>query len=100
MKLSYLKSVLILCTAIILLCKVSNVVSYLSAPSAEMAYTSSNDDATEKEEKKIESEYAWQQFDFNNEVKLFVQPSRKIIIPYHFPQLAYFSEVLTPPPSV
>jgi hypothetical protein len=76
------------------------MISYLSYPTNPIASLSTNDDATEKEEKKVEAEYAVYHFVSQGEMGFSPQTSKKIIIPDHFFQLAYFPEVLTPPPSV
>jgi len=99
MKFNTFKYVLISCIALTFFLKVSNLVSYLSY-SADIEVLSTNDDATEKEEKKIETEYAVQQMMFQYEINFPFQSSKKVVIHDHSFKLAYFPEVLTPPPSV
>lgn len=91
---------LIACIAVIFFVKVSHVLSYLSYSADNVELLSANDDATEKEEKKAETEYAVYQNIFHSIVYCPVQTSKKIIVPDHSFQEAYFPEVLTPPPSV
>jgi len=74
--------------------------SYLKFSSTNIEYTSLNDDAAEKEDKKIESEYLDQQIVYNPFMHHFSTGDRKLLIPHNFFVLAYFPEVLTPPPSV
>ena len=100
MKFNGFKYILILCLAITLFLKVGIVLSYLSYASVDVENVSSNDDATEKEEKKVETEYFVQDFQiFDDSVWASEMPA-KVIIPNHFGKLSYFPEVLTPPPSV
>ncbi|MCX3265749.1 hypothetical protein [Pedobacter agri] len=100
MKFIGFKYVLILCLAIALFLKLGSVLSYLSYASVDIENVSSNDDATEKEEKKVETEYFAQDFlMIDNAVSVFEMPA-KVVIPNHFNKLSYFPEVLTPPPSV
>jgi hypothetical protein len=100
MKLSGFKYVVVICITFALFFKVSNIISYLSCPTNHIALLSTNDDATEKEEKKVETEYAVYHFVYQGEMDFSPQTSKKIIIPDLFFQLAYFPEVLTPPPSI
>jgi len=100
MKLDGLKYVLIACIAITLFLKVSHAVSYLSYSADNVEVLSTNDDATEKEEKKVETEYTVQQIVFHGALYFPLQTSKKVLIPDHSFQLAYFPEVLTPPPSI
>jgi hypothetical protein len=100
MKFDGLKYILIACIALAFFLKVSHVVLYLSYSTDNVEVLSTNDDATEKEEKKIETEYAVQQIVFHGTLYFPLQTSKKILIPGHFFQLAYFPEVLTPPPSI
>ncbi|WP_316843199.1 hypothetical protein [Pedobacter psychrodurus] len=99
MKFFAFKYILISCIALTFFLKVSNVVSYLSYSTDDVEVLSVNDDATEKEEKKVETEYAVQQIMFHDEMYIPLQTSNKVIIHGHSFQLAYFPEVLTPPPS-
>ncbi|AZI24468.1 hypothetical protein EA772_03550 [Pedobacter sp. G11] len=100
MKCNGFKYILILCLAIALFLKLGSVLSYLSYASVDIENVSSNDDATEKEEKKVETEYFAQDFlMIDNAVSVFEMPA-KVIIPNHFNKLSYFPEVLTPPPSI
>lgn len=91
---------LIFCMSLAFFLKVSHVVSYLSYTDNNVELLSTNDDATEKEEKKTESELAVQEISFNATLYFPFQTSKKVIIPDHTFQLAYFPEVLTPPPSI
>ncbi|WP_343522995.1 hypothetical protein [Pedobacter sp.] len=100
MKSGGLKYILIVCIAITFFLKVSHVVSYLSQVTSQIELVSANDDATEKEEKKAESEYEVQQIVFQGAVYFPFQISKRVIIPDHSFQLAYFPDILTPPPSV
>jgi len=100
MKFDGLKYILIACIALAFFLKVSHVFSYLSYSTDNVEVLSTNDDATEKEEKKVETEYAVQQIVFQGTLYFPLQTSKKILIPDHFFQLAYFPEVLTPPPSI
>jgi hypothetical protein len=100
MNLFNFKYVVIIVIALTLFLKVSNTISYLKYSLSEIEYASVNDDAAEKEEKKIETEYFTDQFFFNEQVNLFLSVDNKVIIPNHFFQLSYFPEVLTPPPSI
>jgi hypothetical protein len=99
MKLDALKYILISCIALTFFLKVSHVVSYLSYSADNVEVLSTNDDAAEKEEKKVETEYAIHEIAFHHELYLPLQTSKKILIPDHFFKLAYFPEVITPPPS-
>lgn len=99
MKFINFKYVLIICVAITLFFKVSNVMSYLKFSTSNIEYSALGDDA-EKEEKKIESEYFDNQILFDSFVKIFPTAEKKLIVPHNFSILAYFPEVLTPPPSV
>ncbi len=100
MKFYVLKYILISCIALAFFLKVSHVVSYLSYSADNVELLSTNDDATEKEEKKVEPEYAIPQILFHGDMNFTLQTSKKVVIPDHSFQLAYFPEVLTPPPSV
>ncbi|WP_029287470.1 hypothetical protein [Pedobacter sp. R20-19] len=100
MNLISFKYLLIICIAATLFLKVSNAVSYLRYSNAETAYSSVNDDATEKEEKKIESEYLIHHFYSNPHAGLFFKTDKKVIIPDHSFKMTYFPKVLTPPPLV
>ncbi|MCX2494598.1 hypothetical protein OQX63_14000 [Pedobacter sp. PF22-3] len=100
MKFNGFKYILIACIALAFFLKVSHVVSYLSYSDHNVELLSTNDDATEKEEKKIESEFAVYEVLFNATLYFPFQSTKKVIIPDHSFQLAYFPEVLTPPPSI
>ncbi|SFA51638.1 hypothetical protein SAMN04488511_110105 [Pedobacter suwonensis] len=100
MKSGSLRYILIVCMALAFFLKVSHVVSYLSYSDHHVELLSINDDAPEKEEKKTESEFAVQEISFNGTLYFPFQTSKKVIIPDHAFQLAYFPEVLTPPPSI
>ncbi|WP_412467117.1 hypothetical protein [Pedobacter sp. KLB.chiD] len=100
MKFDGFKYILMVCIAIAFFLKVSHVLSYLSYSAHNVELLSTNEDATEKEEKKTESEFAVQEISFNWALYYPIQTSKIVIIPGHAFQLAYFPEVLTPPPSV
>ncbi|SDH57002.1 hypothetical protein SAMN05421827_12940 [Pedobacter terrae] len=100
MKSDGLKYILITCITLAFFVKVSHVVSYLSYSVQNVEFSSTNDDATEKEEKKTESEFVVHEVLFNSTLYFPFQTTKKVIIPDHAFQLAYFPEVLTPPPSV
>ena len=74
--------------------------SYLKLTNPAIELTSINDNSTEKEEKKIEPEYFTDQFFLVSLAEHYSPIQQKIIIPDHFFQLAYFPEVLTPPPAI
>ncbi|MFW0716532.1 hypothetical protein [Pedobacter sp. N23S346] len=74
--------------------------SYIKYSPTELEYASNNDDATEKEEKKVETEYFTDHFLFVTNVIIPFIAEKKVIVPDHFFYPAYFPEVLTPPPSV
>ncbi|NTE02187.1 hypothetical protein G6M24_34235 [Agrobacterium tumefaciens] len=99
MKFNGLKYLLIICIATIFFLKVSNAVSYLKYYPTELEYSSVNNDATEKEEKKVETEYYTDHFFTITNLSTFFITEKKVIIPGHFFYPAYFPEVLTPPPS-
>lgn len=73
--------------------------SYIKYSPAELEYASTNDDATEKEEKKVETEYFANHFVTVTRVAASFITKKKVIIPDHFFHPVYFPEVLTPPPS-
>lgn len=73
--------------------------SYLKLSTPNIEYSTLGDD-TEKEEKKIESEYFDNQTLLDSFVKIFSTTEKKLIIPHDFSISTYFPEVLTPPPSV
>jgi hypothetical protein len=100
MKFLTLKYFLILCIAITLFLKVGNVLSYLSYSSTDIENVVSNDDATEKEEKKVETEYFMQDFMAEELGSLPLAMKQKIAIPACLDHFPYFADVLTPPPSV
>lgn len=72
---------------------------YIKYSPTEIEYASTNDDATEKEEKKVETEYFTNQFSSVINVSTSFITEKKVVIPDHFFYPAYFPEVLTPPPS-
>jgi len=76
------------------------MVSYFSYSSTDTVCQLSNDDDSEKEEKKIESEYFIDLFFAKVHLNLFSLTEKKIIIPDHAFKLTYIPEVLTPPPLV
>ncbi|WP_316735101.1 hypothetical protein [Pedobacter aquatilis] len=99
MKFISFKYVLIICIALTLFLKVSDVLSYLKSSISNIEYIALGDDA-EKEEKKIEHEYFDNQVFFDSSLHLFPVLEQKLIIPDNFSIAAYFPEVLTPPPSI
>lgn len=74
--------------------------SYLKYTEVAVEYVAANDDATEKEEKKVETEYFIDQLFYGSEIDLFFPVQKKVIIPANTFKLAYFPEVLTPPPAI
>ncbi|WP_316799003.1 hypothetical protein [Pedobacter frigidisoli] len=94
------KYLVIMCIALTLFLKVCNVMSYLKLTNPTVELASMNEDSTEKEEKKIEPEYFTDQFFLLSLAEHYPSIQQKIIIPDHFFQLAYFPEVLTPPPAI
>ncbi|WP_025146301.1 hypothetical protein [Pedobacter jeongneungensis] len=100
MKFNTLKYIIISCIALTFFLKVSHVISYLSYSADCIEVLSTNDDATEKEEKKVETEYAINQILLHTDIYFPLQTVKKVIIPGHAFKLAYFPEVLTPPPSI
>lgn len=100
MKFNGFKYILIFCLAIALFLKVGNFLSYLSYASVDIENVSLSDDATEKEEKKVETEYFSQDFLIIDDSVWVSEMPAKVIIPNHFNKLSYFPEVLTPPPSI
>ena len=99
MKFTGLKYILIICIVATFFIKVSNALSYIKYSPTEIEYASTNDDATEKEEKKVETEYFTNQFSSVINVSTSFITEKKVVIPDHFFYPAYFPEVLTPPPS-
>ncbi|MDN3587983.1 hypothetical protein QWY86_14975 [Pedobacter aquatilis] len=99
MKFINIKYVIIICVALTLFFKVSNVLSYLKFSTSTTEYTILGDDA-EKEEKKVENEYFDNQIIFDSLINTFSIVEKKLIIPDNFSITAYFPEVLTPPPSI
>lgn len=73
--------------------------SYLKYYPTELEYSSVNNDATEKEEKKVETEYFTHHFLTITNLGATFITEKKLIVPGHFFYPAYFPEVLTPPPS-
>jgi len=100
MKFDALKYIIVTCITLTFLIKVSHVVSYLSYSTDNIEALSTHDDATEKEDKKLETEYAIEQVVFHGQTYFPVLIAKKLVIPDHSFKLAYFPEVLTPPPSV
>lgn len=100
MNLFNFKYIVIIGIAITLFLKVSNTLSYLKYSLTETKYTSVKDDATEKEEKKGETEYFVDQFFLKEQINIFCSVNTKVIIPDYSFQAGYFPEVLTPPPSI
>ncbi|MBC6109008.1 hypothetical protein ACFOG5_13205 [Pedobacter fastidiosus] len=90
---------IIVAIALTLFLKVSNVVWYFGNSSVDIENVAAND-ATEKEEKKIETEYLVESIFLFDDNSYAIQNSKKVISPIHFNKLNYFPEVLTPPPLV
>ena len=100
MKSGSLKYILIYCFTIALLFKTSGVVSVFVNPIKATEYNSSDQDSTEKEEKKIESEYFEDLVFSLPDLKAPVPSKEKVLsLPDNFFP-TYFPEVLTPPPSL
>jgi len=76
------------------------MLSYLNFSAVDIENVGSNDDATEKEEKKVEAEYFATDFLISQDTFIPSNTSKKVIIPTCLEHLAYFPDVLTPPPSV
>jgi hypothetical protein len=72
--------------------------SYIKYSPTELEYASTNDDATEKEEKKVETEYFTNHFFSVTDVCTCFITEKKLIIPDHTFKKTYFPEVITPPP--
>jgi len=100
MKFDGFKYLLIAGIALTFLVKVSHVVTYLCYSTNHVELLSTSDDAAEKEEKKVESEFALNEILFNATLYFPFQTTKKVSIPNHSFKLAYFPEVLTPPPSL
>lgn len=100
MKTSSFTYVFIFCLTLTLFLKVSNVFSYVIKSASPIENVASNDDATEKEEKKVETEYFTSDFFFTDYTPKIELKATKLVIALHFDKLSYFPEVLTPPPSV
>ncbi|RYD81355.1 MAG: hypothetical protein EOP53_06570 [Sphingobacteriales bacterium] len=76
-----------------------NIVKSRFVP-VDIENVSSNDDATEKEEKKVETEFFTQHFNFIENTIWAEKEQEKLIAPASFNKLTFFPEVLTPPPSL
>ena len=100
MKSGSLKYILICCFAIALLFKTSGVVSVFVNPIKATEYNSADQDSTEKEDKKIESEYFEEGIFTFLDLKIPVPLKEKILLPQNSFYPTYFPEVLTPPPSL
>ncbi|QPH41639.1 hypothetical protein [Pedobacter endophyticus] len=100
MKFEKLKYILMICIALALFFKVSSALSYLAFSKADVEHSLLNDDATEKEERKVETEYFAHSFLTFESAFYSPETSKKVVVPSHLSQLNYFPEVLTPPPSV
>ncbi|SER10460.1 hypothetical protein SAMN04488023_104135 [Pedobacter rhizosphaerae] len=87
-----------ICLMAVLLFKVGGVAVYLNHFNPESTYLSVQEDATEKEEKKVETEYFDHQFMAFESLNTEVVSLNKPALPTHFFILSYFPEVLTPPP--
>lgn len=74
--------------------------AYLKSTEVVAEYVAANDDAAEKEEKKVESEYFIDQLFYGVGMDLFFPVQKKVVIPANNFKLAYFPEVLTPPPAI
>jgi len=99
MKSVSLKYVLIYCFAIALLFKTSGVASVFINSVKIAEYNSANQD-TEKEEKKIETEYFEARMLNFPDLNLPVTLKEKILLRPNSFFPTYFPEVLTPPPSL
>ena len=97
MKFENLKYILMICVVLTLFLRVSNALSYLRFSDSEIAYSLHND-ATEKEEKKLVTEYVADEFFFVSQPHLFFVATTKLIIPAYNFCSTYFPEVSTPPP--
>ncbi|TCD10809.1 hypothetical protein EZ449_07945 [Pedobacter frigidisoli] len=93
------KYLFIVAIALTLFLKVSNVVWYFGNSSVDIENVATND-ATEKEEKKIETECLVHSVFLFEDNLYALQSCKKVISPIHFSKPNYFPEVLTPPPSV
>jgi len=100
MKSDSLKYILIYCFAIALLFKTSGVVSVFVNSIKTTEFNSANQDSTEKEEKKIESEYFEEGIFSFLDLKIPVPLKEKILLLPNSFFPTYFPEVLTPPPSL
>lgn len=100
MKSASLKYVFFYCFAIALLFKTSGMVSVFINSSKVSEYNSTNQDSTEKEEKKIETEYFEACVLNLPDLKVTVPLKEKILLPQNSFFPTYFPEVLTPPPSL
>lgn len=100
MRFENLKYVLMICIALAVFLKVSNVFSYLSFSRANIEHVLLNDDATDKEEKKVEAEYFAQEFLALENTSSCTESSKKALFPTHLGNVWYFSEVPTPPPAL
>ncbi len=87
-----------ICLVATLLAKVGGITAYLYHFNPESTYVMAHDDATEKEEKKVETEYFDHQFMAYEGLNQEIVPQTKPALPEHFFILSYFPEVLTPPP--
>jgi len=99
MKLIKLKLLLIFVVTLAIFIKAGNLSSCLKFSAAPIENTSSTDDATEKEEKKVELECVNHDFFTVENIAAVAANTKRINIPQYFNKLAYFPEVLTPPPS-
>jgi len=90
---------MILCITVAFIFKVGNVMSYFQYQSSKQMENVASNDAAEKEEKKVETEYFTEQFSFIGNNLIRECTPQKPIVPLYFSKLSYFPEVLTPPPS-
>ncbi|MFC4213237.1 hypothetical protein ACFOWA_18735 [Pedobacter lithocola] len=93
------KYVLICFFAVMLLLKTTGASSVFLDSFKNTEYSIANQDGTEKEEKKIESEYFDNNLFLVQHVKIPVLVKVKESYPTNNALLSYFPEVLTPPPS-
>jgi hypothetical protein len=98
MKCISLKYILLVCVLLALTFKASNTQSFIKYLVDDIEYSLSNEHSTESEEKNIETEYFYEDFNFNAYLDPFKLTSKKIIIPNHLNTLNYFPEILIPPP--
>ncbi|MCZ4224465.1 hypothetical protein [Pedobacter rhodius] len=100
MKSGRLKYFLVYFFAIALLFKTSGLVSVFIEPLKNIEYNFDNQNSTEKEEKKVETEYFEANVSILRDLEAPVQLKGKVLRPQNSFFSTYFPEVLTPPPSL